>query len=151
MDDPRRGGGATARSGLPDDAGRERVREFAGAAGFETEFTGYATTEQATTVGAVEREDGRVLIKLAESPFYAAGGGQVSDAGTLECADGDCRARVAEVYRLGDDQAVAVALEEGGLEPGGRGGAAGDPGARPPAPAHPPGSEPPHAGARRRP
>ena len=26
-------------------------------------------------------EDGRVLLKLAESPFYAAGGGQVSDAG----------------------------------------------------------------------
>src|SRR3989440_1365318 len=120
MDDQRQRARATARAGLPDDAGRERVRESAGAAGFETEFTGYATTEQATTVGAVEREDGRVLVKLAESPFYAAGGGQVSDAGTLECADGDCRARVAEVYRLGDDQAVAVALEEGDLEPGER-------------------------------
>src|SRR5256885_2440614 len=120
MDDPRRGGGATARAGLPDDAGRERVREFAGAAGFETEFTGYATPEQATTVGAVDREDGSVLVNLAESPLYAAGGGQVSDAGTLECADGDCRAHVAEVYRLGDDQAVAVAVEEGELESGGR-------------------------------
>src|SRR5216684_9291832 len=120
MDDQRRRARATARAGLPDDAGRERVREFAGAAGFETEFTGYATTEQATTVGAVERENGRVLVKLAESPFYPAGGGQVSDAGTLECADGDCRAHVAEVYRLGDDQAVAVAVEEGDLEPGER-------------------------------
>jgi alanyl-tRNA synthetase len=120
MDDQRRRARATARAGLPDDAGRERVREFAGQAGFETEFTGYATTEQATTVGAVERDNGRLLVKLAESPFYAAGGGQVSDAGTLECADGDCRARVAEVYRLGDDQAVAVAVEEGDLEPGER-------------------------------
>jgi alanyl-tRNA synthetase len=118
MDDQRQRARATARAGVPDEAGRERVREFAGAAGFQTEFTGYATTEQATTVGAVERENGRVLVKLAESPFYAAGGGQVSDAGTLECADGDCRARVADVYRLGDDQAVAVAVEEGDLEPG---------------------------------
>src|SRR4051794_8677694 len=120
MEDQRRRARATARAGTPDEPARERVREFAGAAGFETEFTGYATTEQATTVGAVEREDGRVLIKLAESPFYAAGGGQVSDAGTLECADGDCRAHVAEVYRLGDDQAVAVAVDEGELEPGER-------------------------------
>jgi alanyl-tRNA synthetase len=120
MDDQRQRARATARAGVPDEAGRERVREFAGAAGFQTEFTGYATTEQATTVGAVERDNGRVLVKLAESPFYAAGGGQVSDAGTLECADGDCRARVAEVYRLGDDQAVAVAVEEGDLAPGER-------------------------------
>src|ERR1700704_3997663 len=120
MDDQRRRARATARAGLPDEAGRERGREFAGAAGFGAEFTGYATTEQATTVGAVERENGRVLVKLEESPFYPAGGGQVSDAGTLECADGDCRARVADVYRVGDDQAVAVAVEEGDLEPGER-------------------------------
>ena len=38
-------------------------------------------------------------VKLAESPFYAAGGGQVSDAGTIECADGDCRVRVDDVVR----------------------------------------------------
>ena len=109
---------------------RERAREFAGAAGFETEFTGFETTEQATTVGAVEREDGQVLVKLAESPFYAAGGGQVSDAGALECATGDCLARVAEVYRVGDDQAVAVELERGALEVGTRVVARVDPAAR---------------------
>ena len=111
---------AAASTGLPDEAGRERVRAFAGAAGFATEFTGYATTEQPTTIGAVQRDDGRVLVKLVESPFYAAGGGQVSDAGTVACEHGDCRARVAEVHRLGDDQAVAVAVEEGELEPGER-------------------------------
>src|SRR5438270_8863749 len=121
MEDQRaRSRDAVARTGLPDEAGRERVREFAGAAGFQTEFTGYATTEQPTTVGAVEREDGRVLVKLVESPFYAAGGGQVSDAGTLACEHGDCRPRVAELYRLGDDQAVAAAVVEGDLEPGQR-------------------------------
>jgi alanyl-tRNA synthetase len=99
---------------------RELVREFAGAAGFSTEFTGYATVEQHTTVGAVRREDGRVLAKLVESPFYAAGGGQVSDVGVLECEHGDCRARVAEVFRLGDDQAVALEVEAGSLEEGER-------------------------------
>ena len=35
-------------------------------------------------------DDGRVLVKLVESPFYATGGGQVADSGYVECADGDC-------------------------------------------------------------
>ena len=47
----------------------------------------------------VARENGRVLLKLVESPFYATGGGQVADAGVVECEDGDCRARVVDVVR----------------------------------------------------
>jgi alanyl-tRNA synthetase len=101
-------------------AGREQASAFAGAAGFTTRFTGYETTEQATTVGAVERSNGRVLVKLADSPFYAAGGGQISDIGVIECADGDCRAHVAEVVRLGDDQAIYAVLDEGELHEGER-------------------------------
>jgi alanyl-tRNA synthetase len=101
-------------------AGRERASAFAGAAGFTTRFVGYETTEQATTVGALERGHGRVLVKLADSPFYAAGGGQISDVGVIECADGDCRAHVAEVVRLGDDQAIYAVLDEGELREGGR-------------------------------
>jgi alanyl-tRNA synthetase len=62
--------------------------------------------------------NGRWLLKLAESPFYAAGGGQVADAGTIACAGGDCRAVVEDVFRVGDDQALAVMLEEGSLQPG---------------------------------
>jgi alanyl-tRNA synthetase len=58
----------------------------------------------------------RYLVKLAESPFYAAGGGQVADTGTIECEDGDCRARVEDVLRLGDDQVLAVVLERGELK-----------------------------------
>ena len=58
-----------------------------------------------------------MLVKLAESPFYAAGGGQVSDVGTIECEHGDCRARVESVYRLGDDQALSVVVERGELAP----------------------------------
>jgi alanyl-tRNA synthetase len=88
------------------------------ASGFQTRFTGYETERQRTTVGAVSHEDGRYLVKLAESPFYAAGGGQIADVGTIECEQGDCRALVRDVFRLGDDQALAVTLEEGELMTG---------------------------------
>jgi alanyl-tRNA synthetase len=99
---------------------RERLGAFASSAGFTTRFVGYETTEQATTVGALARDDGRVLVKLAESPFYPAGGGQVSDTGIIECADGDCRARVDEVVRIGEDQALWVVPELGELAEGER-------------------------------
>jgi alanyl-tRNA synthetase len=99
-------------------ATRARASSFASAAGAPTRFTGYETERQLTTVDAVDRANGRYLVKLAESPFYAAGGGQIADAGTISCERGDCRARVDEVFRLGDDQVLAVALEEGELNEG---------------------------------
>ncbi|MDP9383734.1 MAG: alanine--tRNA ligase, partial [Actinomycetota bacterium] len=119
MDDQRRRARASAGRGARDES-REAARAFAEAAGFGTQFTGYETTEQPTAVGAVRRENGRVLAKLVESPFYAAGGGQVSDSGVVECESGDCLARVAEVIRLGDDQAVVLELEQGELHEGER-------------------------------
>jgi alanyl-tRNA synthetase len=102
------------------DALRERALAFSGASGFSTDFVGYATTDSETTVGAIERDNGRVLVKLLESPFYATGGGQVADSGYVECADGDCRARVDDVLRLGDDQVVALVPEQGELRSGER-------------------------------
>ena len=99
---------------------RSQLLEFAGHAGAPTRFTGYESVEQQTTVEALERSDGQVLVKLAESPFYAAGGGQISDSGVIECADGDCRAVVTDVVRLGDDQAILASVERGSLEPGER-------------------------------
>jgi alanyl-tRNA synthetase len=121
------GGGSSAASGDV----REQARRLAERSGMQTRFTGYETDEQRTTVGALAQVDGaapngavaqktvaaggQLLLKLAESPFYAAGGGQVSDVGTIECADGDCRARVEGVYRLGEDQALAVVVEQGTL------------------------------------
>jgi alanyl-tRNA synthetase len=94
-------------------------------------FTGYETEEQRTTVLAVrpledhlDADAGngapgpRLLVKLAESPFYLAGGGQISDVGTIECEHGDCRARVADVLQVGEDRVAEVILEQGTLEVG---------------------------------
>jgi alanyl-tRNA synthetase len=102
------------------DEDRERIGAFADQAGFPTTFTGYETLEQTTAVGAVAREDGRVLAKLVESPFYATGGGQVHDAGVIECEDGGCAARVIDVVRLGDDQALVLEPTKGELHEGER-------------------------------
>jgi alanyl-tRNA synthetase len=113
-----------SRRGVDDDELRERAVALAGEAGFETDFVGYETTDADTTVGALDSErelaSGRVLVKLSESPFYATGGGQVADDGFIECADGDCRARVEDVLRVGGDQVVVVAPERGELKPGER-------------------------------
>ena len=99
---------------------RERLRVFASAAGEPSVFTGYETTEQVTAVASVAHEDGRVLAKLVESPFYATGGGQVHDAGVIECEDGGCSARVIDVVRLGDDQALVLEPLTGELHDGER-------------------------------
>src|SRR4051812_12096454 len=113
-------------------AARERSRSAGGAQvmqgpglqleGPPAQFVGYETLETHTTVGAVGQEDGRLVVKLPESPFYAAGGGQVSDVGGLQCEHGDCRARVVDVIKLagGSDQAVVVEVENGEIEPGER-------------------------------
>jgi len=120
--DAQRARARAAAAGATDDDGdgsgtdpRERARELAASAGFATRFTGYETETQPTTVGAVEASDGSLLVKLAESPFYPAGGGQVFDTGTIECAGGDCLARVTNVFRVGDDQALEVSVERGTL------------------------------------
>ena len=61
-----------------------------------------------------------MLVKLVESPFYATGGGQVADAGYVECFEGDCRARVDDVLRIGGDQVVSLIPERGTIAPGER-------------------------------
>ncbi|HEY0633373.1 MAG TPA: alanine--tRNA ligase, partial [Thermoleophilaceae bacterium] len=84
----------------------EHVISFARNAGFPSRFVGYESTEADTVLGAIDQSNGKLLAKLAESPFYPEGGGQVSDSGVVETPSG--RASVERVYRLGDDQAVAL-------------------------------------------
>src|SRR3954454_14692587 len=99
---------------------REKLRVFASSKGAPTVFTGYETVEQATAVAGVAQEDGRLLAKLVESPFYATGGGQVHDDGVIECEDGGGSARVVDVVRLGDDQALVLEPLTGSLQEGER-------------------------------
>jgi alanyl-tRNA synthetase len=120
MDEQRDRARAAAGRFVPDEQVRQRAEALAGEAGFATEFVGYQTTDSETTIGAATRQNGSVLIKLVESPFYATGGGQVADSGHVECLTGDCRARVENVVRLGDDQVVAVVPEKGTIEAGER-------------------------------
>jgi alanyl-tRNA synthetase len=117
MDEQRQRARSVGRGGR--DGERERIHEFAAAAA-PTTFTGYERIEQPTAVGAIERANGRVLAKLVESPFYATGGGQVADAGVIECEDGGCSARVVDVVRVGDDQALVLETERGELHEGER-------------------------------
>jgi alanyl-tRNA synthetase len=82
-----------------------RVLAFASGAP-PTRFVGYETLRATTGLAAVESDDGRALVKLEESPFYAEGGGQVADSGVLRWNGGE--ARVLDVYRVGEDQALEL-------------------------------------------
>ncbi|MGN6276859.1 MAG: alanine--tRNA ligase [Solirubrobacterales bacterium] len=83
----------------------DRVVAFAAAAP-PTRFVGYETLRATTGLAAVEPADGKALVKLEESPFYAEGGGQVADSGVLRWNGSE--ARVLDVYRVGEDQALEV-------------------------------------------
>ena len=78
----------------------QRAADFAREAGFRAEFVGFEKVEALTQVGALEPAgDGLFLAKLRETPFYAAGGGQVTDQGWIEKDDGS-RAELREAYRF---------------------------------------------------
>ena len=83
----------------------ERVIAFATTTA-PTRFVGYETLRSTTGLAAVEADGTRALVKLEESPFYAEGGGQVADSGQLRWEGGE--ARVLDVYRVGEDQALEV-------------------------------------------
>jgi alanyl-tRNA synthetase len=99
-----------ARSGAATAHGSEDRHEavIAFAAGAApTRFVGYETLARTTGLAAVQGDDGRALVKLEESPFYAEGGGQVADSGVLRWPSGE-EADVTDVYRVGDDQVLEV-------------------------------------------
>jgi alanyl-tRNA synthetase len=75
----------------------------------ESEFVGYSKTRVLTTVvDAAPAEGTRQFVKLEQSPFYAASGGQVSDHGYLVVDGEDARLEVADVLKFGDDQVLIV-------------------------------------------
>jgi alanyl-tRNA synthetase len=81
-------------------------------------FVGYEKLRAETSLLAVQGDDGRALVKLEESPFYPEGGGQVADSGEVRWDGGS--ARVADVYRIGEDQAVELDSPTDGLASGAR-------------------------------
>src|SRR5436190_11297488 len=88
-------------------------------AGFTTDFVGYEQLDVRTQIGAlVEDGEGLIRLKLRESPFYPAGGGQVSDSGVIESDNG--RAVIEQVVRQDDDQQIVARIEQGSLTAGER-------------------------------
>ena len=106
---------------------RERARAAAGSGSLPTEqaaafvrtaaastFVGFDELRVETTVTAIEPVTGddagqRVLLKVATSPFYAEGGGQVADAGTVTGERG--RATIESVLRFDGDQVIVATLD----------------------------------------
>ena len=52
--------------------------------GEESKFVGYDDLEVETEIRHVTRDDGKVLVTLSQTPFYAESGGQVGDRGRIE-------------------------------------------------------------------
>ena len=105
-----------ARSGaVAGSRGRDHERVLAFAAnGPASEFVGYDYLRTETGVSAIDRTNGRALLKLDESPFYAEGGGQIADSGRISWDDGE--AIVTDVVRVGDDQVVEIEPAAGTAE-----------------------------------
>ena len=104
---------AAARRG--DRVDDERIARFARSAP-PSEFVGYDELDVETEVLAVEPlAEGLALVKLARSPFYPEGGGQVSDAGEISAHA--VRGQIESAVRLDGDQVLLVRLD-GELRPG---------------------------------
>ncbi len=101
------------------DALQEVIMRFARDTGHPTEFKGYERDELYTVVENVESiGDGRIVLALRESPFYAEMGGQTADTGIIESDTG--RAAVEDVQLQGEVQVIVARLLEGQVEPGTR-------------------------------
>src|SRR5689334_2233651 len=88
--------------------------------GPKTDFVGYEKTDVLTAISAFhDRGDGTFEAKLHESPFYAAGGGQVSDGGVLIHDRTGEEAVLRDAIRLEADDQVLV-FEGSGFAEGDR-------------------------------
>jgi alanyl-tRNA synthetase len=107
---------ARARMGAATAHGSEDSHDWAFRVALEgspTRFVGYEQLRVQTGISVVETSlgvgaatEGRTLLKLEESPFYAEGGGQVSDSGRLR--HNGTEVEIRQVYRVGDDQVIEV-------------------------------------------
>jgi alanyl-tRNA synthetase len=102
------------------DGGPGEVEQFQREnAGLPVTFVGYERLEVFTVVRACTTlADGRVAVKLAESPFYAEGGGQVADTGWLHTDGG--KLEVDDVVKFVNDQVVVARLVDGTVRAGER-------------------------------
>ena len=101
-------------------SGPGEVEEFQRrASGLPVEFVGYERLEVFTVIRVLgELSDGRLAVKLAESPFYAEGGGQVADSGWIHTDSG--KLEVESVVKFVDDQVVVARPVEGKVVEGER-------------------------------
>ena len=101
-------------------AGPGALEDFQAAhADSPADFVGYERLEVFTVVSALgELDDGRLAVKLAESPFYPEGGGQVADTGWIHTESG--KLEVEDVVRFVGDQVVVARVTEGKVAEGER-------------------------------
>jgi alanyl-tRNA synthetase len=86
MNEQRERARAARKAGKVDDALTARYREILDQAG-PTEFTGYAEYESTARIVAIVEDE----LFLDRTPFYAEGGGQVGDTGTIATPTGTAR------------------------------------------------------------
>ena len=112
MEEQRRRARTAQRAGAFD-AGPGELEEFQREfASLPASFVGYERLEVFTVLRACrELADGRVAVKLAESPFYAEGGGQVADHGWIHTES--AKLEVEDVVRFESDQVVVAHVVEG--------------------------------------
>ncbi len=97
--------------GAGESSTQQTAAQLVGAGRSASEFVGYAKTTALTAViesAPVDAE--RQFVKLEESPFYAASGGQVSDRGYVAVDGEEQRLDVVDVLKFGEDQVLVIDL-----------------------------------------
>ncbi|MDX6475550.1 MAG: alanyl-tRNA synthetase [Gaiellaceae bacterium] len=89
----------------------QAAAQLVGGGARESEFVGYSKTKVLSAVAAAAPAEGeRQFVKLEQSPFYAASGGQVSDKGTIAVDGEEQRLEEVDVLKFGADQVLVVDL-----------------------------------------